>query len=42
MKSINPVPMMQVSDEDRGKLESLIDAISELEDVVDVWSNLAD
>ena len=42
MKSINPIPKLGVTDEDRGKLEALIGAMLELEDVVDVWSNLAD
>ena len=42
MKSINPIPTVGVSDEDRVKIESLIGAISDLEDVIEVWSNLAE
>lgn len=40
MKSINPIPMIKLDDESRAKVEELLEALSDLDDVVDVWSNL--
>lgn len=40
MKSINPVPIVALFGEDALKIENLVNALSNLEDVVDVWSNL--
>lgn len=42
MKSITPLPTITLGDEDMGKVESLFEALSDIEDVVDVWSNLAE
>ena len=41
MKSIIPVPTVMVSDIDKRQLTELTDLLSGLDDVVEVWSNLA-
>ena len=40
MKLINPVPRIALVEEDSGKVRGLLELLSELDDVVDVWSNL--
>lgn len=40
MKSINPFPLVMVSDDDRMVLDKLFQLLSEMEDVVEVWNNL--
>jgi len=40
MKSINPIPMIELPEEGSKKIIDLLDALSEIEDVVEVWSNL--
>lgn len=40
MKSINPIPMILLDNESKAKVEELLEALSDLDDVVDVWSNL--
>ena len=40
MKSINPIPMITLDPESKAKVEELLEALSDLDDVVDVWSNL--
>lgn len=42
MKSITPLPTVTLSNEDNGKVEALFEALSDIEDVVDVWSNVAE
>ncbi len=41
MKQIDPVPTIKLEGEDRGKVESLLSALDDHDDVVEVWSNLA-
>lgn len=41
MKSINPVPTISLDGFQMSSFESLLGAVSDLDDVVDVWSNLA-
>lgn len=41
MKSISPVPTISLDEEAGNGVVELLEALSELEDVVDVWSNLA-
>lgn len=41
MKNINPIPTVSLSGDTLEKAESLFEALSNLDDVVDVWSNLA-
>ncbi len=41
MKSITPLPTITPAEEDRGKIESLLEALSENDDVIDTWTNLA-
>lgn len=40
MKSINPFPTIYLDEAGRGNFENLFDALSDLDDVVEVWSNL--
>jgi YebC/PmpR family DNA-binding regulatory protein len=40
MKSISPVPLIKLDDEAKEKVEELLEALSDLDDVVDIWSNL--
>jgi len=40
MKSISPTPMISLDKEPKMKVEELLDVLSELDDTVDVWSNL--
>lgn len=40
MKSINPLPTIYLDEAGRGNFENLFDALSDLDDVVEVWSNL--
>lgn len=42
MKNINPLPTVTVSSDDLSVVESLFEALSDIEDVIDVWSNLAE
>lgn len=42
MQNLNPVPTVSLPDVEKGKVESLIDDLGSNDDVVDVWSNLAD
>lgn len=42
MKAITPLPTISLIDSDMSKAESLFEALSDIEDVVDVWSNIAD
>ena len=42
MMHISPVPTIALSVEDKKQVLDLIDILLEMEDVVDVWSNLAD
>jgi len=41
MKSIVPLPTVTLGGEDHDKLEQLLKLLAELDDVVDVWSNLS-
>lgn len=40
MKSINPIPMIKLDEESKRKVEELLETLSDLEDVVEIWSNL--
>ncbi len=40
MKSISPIPMIGLNEESGKKVVELLEALSDLDDVVDVWSNL--
>lgn len=40
MKSISPVPTMQLDEESKERVGELIEALSDLDDVVDIWSNM--
>ncbi len=40
MKAITPIPKISILDTDKSRVLELLDLLSELEDVVDVWSNL--
>ncbi|HCQ31131.1 TPA: hypothetical protein DIU27_01950 [Candidatus Collierbacteria bacterium] len=40
MKSISPLPKVSVYESDKKQITNLIDLLSELDDVVEVWSNL--
>jgi transcriptional/translational regulatory protein YebC/TACO1 len=40
MKSITPIPTIKPEGGVREKVQELLDALSDLDDVVDVWSNL--
>ena len=42
MKSIQPLPTIILSEGDINKFESLVEALEEIEDIVDVWSNIAE
>lgn len=43
MKNINPVPTISVTDEEtRNQIVSLVEALEEMDDVVDIWTNLAE
>lgn len=39
MKSINPLPTVTLSEADQSTVEALLGALSDIEDVVDVWTN---
>lgn len=41
MKNLNPVPTISLPDEEREKVEELLDVLDDNDDVVDIWSNLA-
>jgi len=40
MRSITPVPLIKLDDLTKEKITGLLEAVSDLDDVVDVWSNL--
>lgn len=40
MKSISPIPMIGLNEDSGKKVVELLEALSDLDDVVDVWSNL--
>jgi YebC/PmpR family DNA-binding regulatory protein len=40
MKSITPIPMISLDDDSKRKVEELLEALSDLDDVVDIWSNI--
>jgi transcriptional/translational regulatory protein YebC/TACO1 len=42
MKSITPVPTISLDEQSKAKVEELLEALSDLDDVVDIWSNLAE
>lgn len=42
MMHISPVPTISLTGDDLTRVSELLDILSEMEDVVDVWSNLAD
>ncbi len=39
MKSISPIPMIKLDEESKIRTEELLEALSDLDDVVDIWSN---
>jgi len=41
MKNLNPVPTIDLSSEDRLLAEDLLESLSDNDDVIEVWSNLA-
>lgn len=41
MKTITPLPQIELSERDKHQVMELLDLLSNLDDVVDVWSNLA-
>jgi YebC/PmpR family DNA-binding regulatory protein len=41
MKNIVPLPTVSLDESDKKKLDELFELLSELDDVVEVWSNLA-
>ncbi len=42
LKKIDPVPEVSLQGGDRGKVEALLEELDDHEDVMEVWSNLAD
>jgi transcriptional/translational regulatory protein YebC/TACO1 len=42
MKAIVPMPTVSLGDDDKKSFLELLEKLRGLEDVVDVWSNLAD
>lgn len=40
MKSISPVPTISLDDSSKEKVNELLEALSDLDDVVDIWSNM--
>jgi len=40
MKSISPVPMVKLDEESKEKVNELIETLTDLDDVVDIWSNM--
>jgi YebC/PmpR family DNA-binding regulatory protein len=40
MKAIVPIPLIKLDDVSKERVEELLEALSDLDDVVDVWSNL--
>ncbi len=42
MKNINPMPTMTLGDADMDKAAAMVEALEDLDDVIDVWSNIAD
>ncbi len=40
MKSISPIPLISLANESKEKVEELVETLSDLDDVVDIWSNL--
>lgn len=40
MKSIQPIPMMKLDELSKGKVEDLIACLLDLDDVIDIWSNM--
>ena len=40
MKSINPIPTIALDEESKGHVEELLEALEDLDDVVEIWSNL--
>ena len=42
MKSISPIPMISLDEESSIRVTELLEALEDLDDVVDVWSNLAE
>lgn len=40
MKAISPIPTVKLNDEQIEKVQGLLEALSDLDDVVDIWSNL--
>jgi transcriptional/translational regulatory protein YebC/TACO1 len=41
MKAIVPLPSIELTEPDREKIESLLNLLDGLDDVVETWSNLA-
>lgn len=41
IKAIDPIPTIIIAESDKEQVTDLIDLLSDLEDVVEVWSNLA-
>lgn len=42
MKNISPLPTVSLPDDEKGQVVALVEALEDLDDVVDVWSNLAE
>jgi len=40
MKSLSPIPMIKLDEESKIRVEELLEALEDLDDVVDIWSNL--
>ena len=40
LKNITPVPLISLAEEQREKVEKVVDDLLELDDVMDVWSNM--
>jgi len=41
MRQLSPIPTITLSGDDASRVKGLLEALEEIEDVVDVWSNLA-
>lgn len=41
LKSIQPMPLITLEESDKEKVVNLLDQLDELDDVVEIWSNLA-
>ncbi|HAI22338.1 TPA: YebC/PmpR family DNA-binding transcriptional regulator [Candidatus Collierbacteria bacterium] len=40
MRSLSPIPMIKLDEESKIRVEELLEALEDLDDVVDIWSNL--